>query len=76
MEAFRVTPGSDEEICCRVGPYAEGAGQGRCHRPSEPVQFRLKILDLRAELTVAAGEGAESILGRCGGIAQKTRPEA
>lgn len=37
VEAFRVTPGSDEESGCRVGPYAEGAGQGRCHRPGEPV---------------------------------------
>ena len=76
VEAFRVTPGSDQESGCGVGPYAEGAGQGRCCCPGESAQLRLKILDLRTELTVAAGQRSESVFGRCGGIAQRARPEA
>ena len=41
VEAFRVTPGSDQESGCGVGPYAEGAGQGRCCCPGESAQLRL-----------------------------------
>ena len=56
VEAFRVAPGSDQEGRRRVGSYAEDADQCRRCRPGESFELGLQVVDLSAELTVAAGK--------------------
>ena len=75
-KAFRVTPGSDQEVGRRVGSYAEDTDQGWRGRPGESIELGLQVADLLAELTVAAGKGAQSVPGRCQGTVQTTGTEA
>ena len=76
VETVRVTPGSNEEGRCRVWSYAEAIHQGWGCRPCESLDLGLQVLYLIAELTVATGKGAKSILGRLSRTLQTTRPEA
>ena len=64
MKASRVAPSGGQESRRGVGPYAKDIDQRRCRRPSKALQVGLQVVDLRAELTVAAGQRAKSVLGR------------
>ena len=58
------------------GSYAEDTDQGWRCRQGEPFQLGLQVVDLLAELIVAASQRAKSILGRRRGIVQATDTEA
>ena len=76
MEAFRVAPSSDQEGRRGVGSDAEDTDQGWRCRLGEPFQLGLQAVDLLAESTVASGQRAKRVLGRCCGIDQRTRAES
>ena len=65
VEAVRVTPGSNEEGRRRVRSYAEAIYQGWGWGPGKSIELGLEVADLLAELTVAAGKGAQGVHGRC-----------
>ena len=75
MEAIRVAPGSNEESCRCVWSYAKALHQGWGYRPGEPLQLGLQVLSLLTELTVAAGKGPKSTLGRRHGSVHTTGPK-
>lgn len=75
-ETFGIAPSSDQEGRRRVGSHAEDADQRRRCRLSEPHQLGFQVVDLIAELTVAAGQRAKGVLGCCRGIDQWTGAEA
>ena len=75
VEAVRVTPGSNEEGRRRVWSYAEAIYQGWGCRPGKSIELGLEVEDLLAELTVAAGKGAQGVPGRCQGTVQTTGTE-
>ena len=64
MEAFRVAPSSDQQCRRGVWSYAEDTDQGWRCRPGESFQLGLQVVDLLAELIVAAGQRAKTVLGR------------
>ena len=76
VETVRVTPGSNEEGRRRVWPYAEAIYQSWGCRPCKSIELGLQVVDLLAELTVAAGKGAQGVSGRCQGTIQTTGAEA
>ena len=75
MEAIRVAPGSNEESCRCVWSYAKALHQGWGYRPGESLQLGLQVLSLLTELTVAAGKGPKSTLGRRHGPVHTTGPK-
>ena len=76
LEAFGVTAGSDQEIGRRAGSYAEDTDQGWSGRPGESIELGLEVVDLLAELMVAAGKRAKCVPGRCHRTVQTTCTEA
>ena len=76
METIRIVPCSNHECRRSVGSYAEDADQAWRNQTGESFQLGFQVLDLLAKLTVTAGKGSKSVLGRRRGIVQTTRMEA
>ena len=76
MKAIRVAPGSNEESRRCIRSYAKAVHQGWGYLSGESLQFRLQVLNLLTQLTVAAGKGPKSILGRRYRSVHATGPKA
>ena len=74
-KAIRVAPGSNEGSRRCIGSYAKAIHQGWRYLSGESPQLLLQVLYLLTQLTMAAGKGAKSILGRRYGSVHPTGPK-
>ena len=72
-ETLGVAASGHEQGRRRVGPYSEAVRQVGSYCIGELFELTLQVLDLLAELMVAAGQGTKGVLGRCGGAVQAAR---
>ncbi len=63
LEPFRVTPGCDQEVGCRVGSYAEYTDQGWRCSPGQSFELGLQVVDFCQATVLKVKMSARRVTG-------------